>query len=224
MTAPLSVIIPTLNSVEDLGPTLSAVYEGAANGLVAELIITDGGSTDDIAHVADSLGARLVTGPKGRGTQLANGADLARSDWLLFLHADTVLPDGWSKAVRHHINQTTRPGYFLLSFDQGGLAARLVAGWANLRSHLFGLPYGDQGLLVSRLDYTRVGGFAKIPLMEDVAIIRKLPRARKIPARVTTSAKRYQNDGWLRRGTRNLILLGLYSLGTKPETLAEKYR
>lgn len=225
MTAPISIIIPTYNSVRGFGPTLASVFEGVSSGLVCEVIFADGGSSDEIEKIAGDLGAELVRSDKGRGTQMAAGAAAAKGEWLLFLHSDTALSEGWAHDIRRHITDShSRPGYFRLAFDAHGFAPWFVARWANLRSALFGLPYGDQGLLVSRLDYNRAGGFDDIPLMEDVRLVRRLPRPRRLRATATTSAARYQIDGWIRRGVRNLTTLLLYFLGVRPEKLAKRYR
>ncbi|MBC6441882.1 MAG: TIGR04283 family arsenosugar biosynthesis glycosyltransferase [Rhodobacteraceae bacterium] len=225
MRAPISVLIPTLNAAGTLGPLLAAICDGMAAGLVREVILADGGSADGTREAAQLTGARLCETAPGRGYQLAAGAELARGDWLLVLHADTALPDGWMASVAAHIRSGAGAGYFDLSFDAGGLAARLVAGWANLRARLFGLPYGDQGLLLPMSLYRSVGGYPHIPLMEDVALARALHgRLAPIGVRVTTSASRYRRDGWLRRGWRNLTTLGLYFAGVDPAYLAKRYR
>lgn len=226
MSAPVSVIIPTLEAAGRLGPCLGALAEAALSGLIREVILADGGSTDEVGDVAEATGATLVATARGRGTQLAAGAAAARGDWLLFLHADSVLPEGWDAAVAEHIaGHGNAAGYFGLRFDDGGLAAWLVAGWANLRSRLFALPYGDQALLVPAALYRAVGGFPDWPLMEDVALVRRIGRARlcRMPGLVTTSAERYRRDGWCRRGFRNLSTLALYFLGVAPERLARRY-
>ncbi len=226
MIAPVSVVIPTLNAADRLGPCLGALGEGLMTGLIHELIIADGGSEDAIAALAGDLGARLVTAPRGRGPQLAAGERVAQGEWILFLHADTVLSPGWVEAVRTHmLAGPGRAGYFALRFDTPGPMARLVAAWANLRSALFALPYGDQGLLISRLLYRKAGGYRSIPLMEDVALVRRIGRRRlaRLGAAAVTSASRYGADGWLRRGWRNLTTLALYFLGVAPERLARRY-
>jgi rSAM/selenodomain-associated transferase 2 len=223
MTAPVTIIIPTLNAVETIGPTLATAYVGVGQGLVHEVIFADGGSDDAIAEVAKDTGATLINSSKGRGTQLAKGAAAATTPWLLFLHADTMLDENWPDAVRDHLNSGAEVGYFKLAFDDTGFATRLVAGWANVRSRLFGLPYGDQGLLISRRSYQQAGGFDDIPLMEDVALIRRLPRAHSLGATATTSFDRYRRDGWIKRGLRNLVTLGLYFAGTSPQQLAKRY-
>lgn len=223
MRAKLSVVIPTLNAETGLIRSLPALAEGLSAGLIRELLISDGGSDDATLAIADEAGADIVTGPPSRGGQLRRGAEAARGEWLLFLHADTVLPPGWADLVLAHL-ETGRPAYFRLRFDRSGVGAFWVAGWANLRARLFHLPYGDQGLLISREVYDQAGGYPDIPLMEDVAMARKLGRQLvALPATVTTSADRYTRDGWCRRGVRNMSLLLRYLTGTDPERLARRY-
>lgn len=220
MAAPISVIIPTLNAQADLSACLSALMEGLDGGLIAELVVSDGGSTDETAHLAEAWGAGIVTGPASRGGQLARGCAAAKGVWFLVLHADTVLEPGWSNVVAAHLGQDTA-GYFKLRFDRGG---RLVAGWANLRARLFGLPYGDQGLLIRRDLYADVGGYPDQPLMEDVALARALRgRLVALDAVAVTSSEKYRKHGWFRRGLRNVWTLIRYFAGASPEVLAKAY-
>lgn len=224
MRAPVSVVIPTPGAAERIGPCLGALAEGL--GLIREVILADGGSGEAVAGIAEATGARLVRSPPGRGTQLAAGARAAEGAWLMFLHADTVLAPGWAAAVEHHLaTRPDRAGYFRLAFDSRHPMARVTAGWANLRARAFALPYGDQGLLVPRALYDAAGGYPEIPLMEDVALVRRIGR-RLVPldAVALTSAERYERDGWVRRGARNLSTLALWFAGVPPERLAERYR
>ncbi|WP_135501402.1 TIGR04283 family arsenosugar biosynthesis glycosyltransferase [Roseovarius aestuariivivens] len=222
MPAKLSIVMPTLNAEDALRRSLPALAEGLQTGLIRELVISDGGSTDATLKIADTAGAEIVEGPASRGGQLRRGAEVARGEWLLFLHADTVLPPDWPDLV---VAQMARggPAAFALRFDATGLAAAWVAGWANLRSRLFSLPYGDQGLLVARRTYRKAGGYPDIPLMEDVALARALPRIALMPGAVRTSAARYERDGWLRRGGGNLFRLLRFLLGGDPEKLTRRY-
>ena len=220
MVAPISVIIPTLNSQAKLPYCLAALVEGLDAGLITELIISDGGSADETSVLVDAWGGKIVYGPASRGGQLLRGCQTAKGLWYLVLHSDTVLKPGWSKVVARHLAQEDA-GYFKLRYDQGG---RWVARWANLRSRFFGLPYGDQGLLIRRDLYNNVGGYSDQPLMEDVAIVLKL-RGRLIPldAFAVTSGSKYRQRGWFRQGARNLWTLFRYLTGKSPEDLARFY-
>jgi len=223
MRAPMSIVIPTLNAAAELGPCLAALTEGLQAGLIRELIVSDGGSADGTLALAEAAGAVVVSGAPGRGEQVARGVAAAGGAWLLILHADTRLAPGWSDAVAAHIAGPERAGWFALRFRGGGLPGRIVAGWANLRSR-FGLPYGDQGLLVPAALLARVGGYPALPLMEDVALARLLRgQMGPLAAVAETSAARYLVEGWLRRGARNLWLLARYLAGADPARLARDY-
>jgi len=223
MPAHLSIVIPVLNAQAALPALLDSLLPGVAQGVIREVIVSDGGSRDAGVQLARDAGCEVVTGPAGRGGQLRRGAEAARGDWLMFLHADTQLPPGWVGAVCTQTDPE-RAAYFRLAFRSGAVMARVTAGWANLRSRVFGLPYGDQGLLISRALYDAVGGYADMPLMEDVELVRRLRgRLVMLPETVTTDAARYQRAGWLRRGARNLWTLARYLAGAAPAKLAEAY-
>ena len=225
MPAPISVIVPTLDAADALPETLACLAEGLSAGLIRDLVVTDGGSQDATRKVADAAGALWCTGPPGRGGQLRRGCAAARGDWFLVLHADTWLAPGWATAAGAALAEPDRAHAFRLAFRATGAAAALVAGWANLRSRAFGLPYGDQGLLIHRDLYEAAGGYPDIPLMEDVALVRALPqKPRLLPATAQTSAARYQAEGWVIRGAKNLATLARYTAGTSPERLAARYR
>ncbi|MEM9550951.1 MAG: TIGR04283 family arsenosugar biosynthesis glycosyltransferase [Pseudomonadota bacterium] len=225
MSARISIVIPTLNAAGSLPRCLETLIEGLIDGLICELVITDGGSEDATLEIADEVGARIVRGVASRGGQLRRGVADTRGDWVLILHADTVLAPGWSRLVRQHVEFDTRPAYFHLAFDISGLWPAMVSRWANLRARVFALPYGDQGLLIRRSDYDAAGGFPDQPLMEDVALALRLGRTLVgMPVTARTSAARYARDGWLSRGTRNLWTLARYLGGADPTKLAASYR
>ena len=224
MRAPLSVVIPTLDAEAELPHALLALMEGVGAGLVREVVVSDGGSEDATLAVARGSGASVVTGPPGRGGQIARGVAASSGPWLLVLHADTRLGAGWADAVREHVAAGTGAGWFRLRFRAEGAAPRAVEGWANLRSRL-GLPYGDQGLVLPRALHDAVGGFPDIPLMEDVAMAGRLRgRLTGLGVVAHTGAGRYEAEGWWRRGGRNLLTLGRYLAGADPERLARDYR
>jgi rSAM/selenodomain-associated transferase 2 len=216
----LSIVVPTLNAATGLAGCLEALA-GAQ-----ELIVVDGGSSDATVAIAQSAGARVMDAERGRGSQLGAGAAAATGDWLLFVHADTVLDARWRSAVEEHIRLSTGcAGYFRLRLQTDEWPARLVEQAVAMRSRLFGLPYGDQGLLVPRFLYDEVGGFAPVPLMEDVDIVRRIgaSRLRPIDSSAWTNARRWQENGWIGRSARNLACLLLYRLGTPPERLSRFY-
>jgi len=126
MPAPITVLMPTLNAAADMPRGLASLGEGLTEGLIRELIVSDGGSTDATLDIADAAGATIVTGPASRGGQLRRGAVRARADWLMVLHADTVLGQGWTRPVAEAIRHG-QAGYFTLRFDATGLAPRVVA-------------------------------------------------------------------------------------------------
>jgi rSAM/selenodomain-associated transferase 2 len=211
--AKISVVIPTLNAAHLLPPLL-AQLQG-----MGEIILADGGSAEPPA------GGRVIQAPRGRGAQLAAGAAAARGEWLLFLHADTILDAGWAKALCAAMAQPGRAHYFHFALDDSSPQARRLEGAVAWRCRWLALPYGDQGLFLSRALYDAVGGFRPLPLMEDVDLIRRLGRARlaPLPARAITSAERWRRGGWWRRSARNLTTLSLYFCGVSPERLARFY-
>lgn len=213
----LSIVMPTLNAAPDLAAALPALVPG----LAAEVVVSDGGSSDDTVKIAAASGARVVSGPAGRGGQLQRGAAAATGDWLLFLHADTWLEPGAAAVIVAYMADPAngaRAAVFRFRLDDGDWRARCLEAVVRWRCRLFALPYGDQGLLISRALYDRVGGFRPLPLMEDVDLVRRLGRRRLLFLAVAavTSAARYRRRGYLRRMLRNLCSLTLYGLGVDP--------
>ncbi|HUF45778.1 MAG TPA: glycosyltransferase, partial [Aestuariivirgaceae bacterium] len=176
----LSIVIPTLNCGRVLGPTVEALVPGALSGLVSQLVISDGGSTDATLTIADAVGAEVVAGAPGRGAQLARGAEAAKGRWLMFLHADTILAPNWPDKTRQFIDEggEARAASFRFRLDDRRLRARVVERIVGLRCRLFVLPYGDQGLLISRRLFDQLGGYQPLVLMEDVDLVRRIGRRR----------------------------------------------
>jgi len=222
----LSIIIPTLNALRqgaELLRTLCACAE--AN---AEIVFADGGSTDGCQAIGAAGGFLVIEAPRGRGTQLAAGVGAAAGDWLLFLHADTRLAKGWSAAARAFMADPAnawRAAYFTFALDDPAPQARRLERLVAWRCQVLGLPYGDQGLLISRALYEHIGGFRPLPLMEDVDLVRRIGRRRLValPVVALTSAERWRRDGWTRRSARNLACLALWFAGVPPRWIVRLY-
>jgi rSAM/selenodomain-associated transferase 2 len=214
----LSVVIPTLDCGATLGACLAALAEAD------EIVVADGGSRDGTVAIAGAAGARLIASARGRGPQLAAGAAGARGDWLLFLHGDTVLEAGWRTCAERHLAVAgDRPACFRFRLADDAWQARLIEAGVAARVRLLGLPYGDQGLLVSRRLYEQAGGYRPLPLMEDVDLVRRLPRAVPLASAAITSAAKWRRDGWLRRSARNLLCLAAWRVGLPAAWIARAY-
>jgi len=207
----ISLIIPTLNAAVSLPTALQQSGE-------AEWIVADGGSDDNSCAIARRHGALLIQSRLGRGTQLNAGAAAARGELFVFLHADTRLPPNWDEIVRR-----LPPGHlgaFRFRVDARGLRFRLLELAVALRCRLLRLPFGDQCFVCWRQDFP---GFADIPLMEDVDLVKRMRRVHFFPAAATTSARRWVEDGLLRRSLRNLRTYWRYRRGVPPEQLVAFY-
>jgi rSAM/selenodomain-associated transferase 2 len=216
----ISIVIPTLNAAATLPATLASL------GPVAEIVVADGGSEDNSVELARQAGAHVVAGVSGRGRQLAAGVAASTCEWLLLLHADTRLAPEWRDQVAAHIRQ--HPGkaaYFRFALDSVDPRARRLERLVAWRCRVLALPYGDQGLLISRDTLRRAGGIAPLPLMEDVDLINRLGRRRLVglSARSVTSAAKWERDGWNRRSCRNLVCLSLWLVGVSPARIARIY-
>ncbi len=220
----LSVIIPTRNANASLPRTLACLAGHRDEAGIDEIIVADGGSVT--SPEVTEFGAVLLHGPSGRGVQMAAGAKAATGDWLLFLHADTVLGAGWAPAVRAHMESSGEAAVFRFKLDDASIKARILEKLVVLRCALFAMPYGDQGLLVSRALYDEAGGFRPLPLMEDVDLVSRIGRSRlaylDVPA--ITSAERYVRDGYVARIIRNLTCLAMWSVGVPPERINRFYK
>jgi rSAM/selenodomain-associated transferase 2 len=217
----VSAVIPALNAARALGKTVATI------AWAAEIIVADGGSTDGTAEAASLHGARVVTTPCGRGTQLAAGVAAASHVWLLLLHADTSLaPEAEAAARTHMLHHPDRAGYFRFALNSADRRARRLEHFVAWRCRVLALPYGDQGLLVHRDLLRSVGGVRPLPLMEDVDLVRRLGRRRLVAldAAAITSAAKWERDGWLRRSARNLCCLSLWFAGVAPHRIARIYR
>ncbi len=208
----LSIVIPTLNSEKTLFNTISRVVDKA------KVYVIDGGSSDSTKDIATSLNALFTVTKPSRGLQLSTGANLIYDGWILFIHSDTFLGEGWYDEVIKFIKKSDskkKAGYFKFKFDDNGLFAKLIETFVGLRCRFFSLPYGDQCLLIHKSLYTMVGGFKSISLMEDVDLISRLDKKNlyNIPVFAITSSSRYKKRGYLYNIIKNFLCLIMFKLG-----------
>ncbi|MBU1248704.1 MAG: glycosyltransferase [Proteobacteria bacterium] len=194
-----------------------------------EVVVVDGdplGSTLDALH---GTGVKTCTAGPGRAAQMNAGAGMASGEILLFLHADTKLPEGWLSAVREVLGRGfARCGAFGLEFCAAGLPGRWIGAWARFRSRLDRRPYGDQAQFFAADFFQELGGYADLPIMEDVEIMGRAVLAGHppsiLPLRVQTSFRRYQAEGWLKRGALNILMRAAFALGVPATRLSGWYR
>ncbi len=219
----ISVIIPALDEQECLAPTLAIAL--AAPGV--ETILVDGGSQDQTVAMARQAGANIVHSPPGRARQMNLGAAAAKGAALLFLHADTLLPKGWQHEVRRILEQPeVSAGAFSFRLDSRPANLRFIELGVALRCRLGQMPYGDQALFMRREFFEKAGGFPQMPIMEDVALVKRLKKLGRVvtsPAPAITSARRWQSQGALYTTGLNYLLMIAFYTGTPLGTLRRLY-
>jgi rSAM/selenodomain-associated transferase 2 len=218
----ISVIIPALNEEAGIISSLQSVTNQPGD---IEVIVVDGGSTDRTRQVAQPY-ARVIQSEQGRGAQMNVGAQESRGEVLLFLHADSQLPpDALPQLKRVLGDPQTIGGTFMLRFDSPKFLLRLIAFFTRFRFRYF--HYGDQGIFVRRAVFEQMGGFKRIPLMEDLDFFQRLHKVGRVvllKQPVTTSARRFLKNGILQQQLLNVFLVFLYLLEVKSETLLKWYR
>lgn len=221
----ISIIVPCLNEAEGIAGTLAALAPLRASG--AEVIVVDGGSQDDTVARAARFADLTLTAPRGRASQMNAGAARARGEILLFLHADTLLPEAADTLIVEGLKRSRRDwGRFDVTIDGRHPLLRAVETLMNVRSQLTGIATGDQGIFVTRSLFTTVGGFPEIALMEDIALSKRLKRFGAplcLKHRITTSARRWEKRGVVRTILLMWRLRLAYWLGADPHKLALRY-
>ena len=192
-----------------------------------EIIVVDGGSTDRTVDIARAHDTRVLSGPRGKSAQMNLGALSAVGEFMIFLHADTLLPEGWIDHVRREMQRPgTVAGAFELRIDGDRPGLRLIEALANFRSQSLGMPYGDQAIFMKADVFRALGGFPNQPIMEDFELMRRLRKRGSInivPAAVLTSGRRWKERGIWATTAINQVLIVAYLMGISPKLLARFY-
>ena len=220
----VSIIIPAINEAGCIGRAVRCARQSG----VREVIVVDGGSNDESMAIARKSGCRMVSGPRGRGRQMNLGVQKSTAELLLFLHADTVVPENFIQLITSTLaRKDVAAGAFSLRINTRCTALQLVGWGATLRSRLLALPYGDQGIFTSREYFNQVEGFPEMEIMEDYVFIQRIKNLGKIVTlreQVTTSARRWENVGIVRTTLINQLIVIGYHLKLPPATLARFYQ
>ena len=219
----ISIIIPVLNEAEIIKQTLVRLTLPEV-----EIIVVDGGSQDNTVAIATQTAKVITIIGKGRAGQMNAGANIAQSDILLFLHADTQLPVNFIKLVTQTLKQpNTIAGAFELKIDGTQTSLRWIEQLVKMRSRRLSLPYGDQAIFISKQAFIEVGGYAELPIMEDFEFIKRVKKKGRIaiaPGAVTTSGRRWENLGVWQTTLINQLIIAGYYLGISPIKLGKFYR
>lgn len=221
----LSIIIPVLNEEATIASVLDRL-QGLRQEGCAEIILVDGGSSDATVSIAGSMVDHLLQSEPGRALQMNRGAEVAQGQWLMFLHADTQLPDDFVELIFSQCRSSSCWGRFDVRLSGGHWLFRVIERMINLRSRISGIATGDQAVFVRAETFRCVGGYAAMPLMEDVDLSRRLKRIGFpvcIRAPAITSSRRWEQRGILATVWLMWKLRLLYFLGVSPERLVEQY-
>jgi rSAM/selenodomain-associated transferase 2 len=218
----IAVVIPALDEAAGVERAVESAREPGV-----DVVVVDGGSRDGTVDRAHSAGARVIRSPAGRARQLEAGRRAARGDALVFLHADTVLPRGFSEAVGRALGDPgVVGGAFALRFDRRTAGLRLIEWGARLRVALLGIPYGDQALFARGAALAALGGVPQVPILEDLDLVRRLRSVGRlvvVPLPVTTSGRRYRDRGVARTFVANALALLAWEAGVDRERIAAWY-
>ena len=209
----VTVVIPTYNSEKTIENTLNSICK-----YFNKIIIVDADSCDLTIQMSKKYNIKIIKSLKGRGPQLILGAEHAATDWIFFLHSDTIIKKNNIIDINQFITNTlnnNKAASFKIKFNTNNIWSNLLSKLVNIRSKYLKLPYGDQGLLISRSFYKNIGGYKNIPIMEDVEIIRAIGfrNIKILNSYIITDAARFENQGWIYRPMINLFCLTLYFLG-----------
>jgi rSAM/selenodomain-associated transferase 2/rSAM/selenodomain-associated transferase 1 len=218
----VSVIIPTFNEEKGIGELVAGLKEAGV-----EVVVADGGSTDQTVVICQELDIHIVHSPRGRAGQMNAGAMAATGDTFIFLHADTRLPEGFEDRVREAVAEGAVAGAFLFGTDMDTPSMRVIENATHFRSYRLGIVFGDQAIFATREAFFRAGGYPEQPIMEDYELWKRLAKVGRrtlIPLQVTTSARKWAEHGVWRINFINLAVTCLYVIGFSPERLAALYK
>ncbi len=219
----ISVVMPTLNAAETIGPVLGRVLDSFG----VEVVVVDGGSEDDTVAYADAAGAKVIETSPGRAHQMNAGAGAASGKILLFLYPDTLLPKGWDTLIRKAFSDEVVMGAFNLNVDEQLPGVRLVEWGVKVRSEAFAFPCGDQGLFMKRETFEQIGGFPDQPILEDYELVRRMRKTGRIvilPEPVVTSAKKWKQHGVSKTLLMDQLILFAYRLHIPQKWLRKIYK
>jgi rSAM/selenodomain-associated transferase 2 len=224
----VSIIVPVLDEVASLPELASHLHSLVARETAGDcgVLVVDGGSTDDTRHRLEGLGLPWMEAERGRAAQMNAGAHASGGEILVFLHADSRLPTDALGLIRDAVRGGARGGFFAVRLQSRSLLLRMVGRMISLRSRLTGIATGDQALWTLRETFEQLGGFAPLPLFEDVDMsrrLRSLGGAVALRAEVTTSARRWEQHGPWRTILSMWLLRSLYACGVAPARLARYY-
>lgn len=228
MPMDLSIIIPVLNEGQGINATLNRILDHNVDA-GTEIIVVDGDQAGSTIKYVDNDSVVCSISVPGRGCQMNHGAGLASGRTLLFLHCDTILPDDGIEEIKGLMKgPDIQAGAFDLAIDGQGFVFRMIEKISSLRSRLTRIPYGDQAIFVDHNFFLEIGAYDEVPIMEDVALMRKIKKRGAqigfLKSSVTTSARRWKKEGVFFCTLRNWMILTLYYLGVSPERLVRYYK
>ena len=222
----VSIIIPALNEESAIETLLQQLQTYRKQG--NEIIVVDGGSTDSTISISNILADKIIQSKSGRALQMNNGSAEASFDILWFLHADSKIPDDSIEKIQFNLNEKNKDwGRFNIKLSGKNILFRLIERMINIRSCVTSIATGDQGIFVKRKSFDDVNGFSELPLMEDIDLSQKLKRLSRsvcIKETLTTSSRRWEQNGILSTVFLMWRLRFLYWLGVSADKLASQYK
>lgn len=221
-----SVIIPVINEEEIIDNTIRHIEKIAKTSEI-EIIVIDAGKNKSTLKVVKNPLIIKLHSPLGRAVQMNTGAEKASKDILIFLHADTLLPENAFERMKASLNKGIRAGAFKLGIDSKNIMLKIIEFFANLRTSLTKIPYGDQSIFIEKDLFAKLGGFKSVSIMEDIEFMGRVKKNKIkttiIEDKVLTSARKWKKEGIIKSTSKNLFIRLRYHLGTNPDKLYKMY-